>query len=177
MTKDQANLLLSELSKLENKTYYNVALLSMNTGLRIKEIINLTWQCINIEAGTILIVDSKDKKNNEFAYMTGEIKELFTSLHSQNNQPQTNVFDTNYQSLRRHIQPILNDLFNQGVTDARFKIVIHSLRHTYGSWLVAQGVDIYKVSRLMRHKTIQMTLRYLHSQDKDLIEAVKKLEQ
>jgi integrase len=36
------------------------------------------------------------------------------------------------------------------------------LRHTFASWLALAGVDIYRIKTLMRHKTIDMTMRYAH---------------
>ncbi|MFV0348195.1 MAG: tyrosine-type recombinase/integrase, partial [Halodesulfovibrio sp.] len=49
---------------------------------------------------------------------------------------------------------------NADVTDKRHKIVFHTLRHTFASWMAIDGVDIYRIKELMRHKTISMTMRY-----------------
>jgi integrase len=51
---------------------------------------------------------------------------------------------------------------NEGVTDARQKVVFHTLRHTFASWLVMRGVPLYDVAKLMGHNTIVMTQRYAH---------------
>jgi integrase/recombinase XerD len=42
--------------------------------------------------------------------------------------------------------------------DVRF----HDLRHTFGSWWVQSGGDIYPLSKVMGHTTTQMTQRYAH---------------
>jgi integrase/recombinase XerD len=44
------------------------------------------------------------------------------------------------------------------LTDVRF----HDLRHTFGSWWVQSGGDIYPLSKVMGHTTTQMTERYAH---------------
>ena len=52
--------------------------------------------------------------------------------------------------------------FNEGIEDARDKVVFHSLRHTFASWLVQRGVPLYTVAELMGHTTLEMTKRYSH---------------
>ncbi|MFB3130980.1 MAG: tyrosine-type recombinase/integrase [Rhodothermales bacterium] len=41
-------------------------------------------------------------------------------------------------------------------------ITFHNLRHTYASWLVIAGVDLYRVKELLGHKSIESTMRYSH---------------
>jgi site-specific recombinase XerD len=66
--------------------------------------------------------------------------------------------------------------FNDGVTDRRQKVVFHTLRHTYASWLVMSGVDLYTVQRLMGHSTISMTERYSHLAPDHLKKAISIFE-
>jgi len=51
---------------------------------------------------------------------------------------------------------------NDGVDDPRQRVVFHTLRHTFASWLAMSGTDIYTIKELMRHKTLTMTMRYAH---------------
>nr|MCR4665749.1 tyrosine-type recombinase/integrase [Desulfovibrio sp.] len=58
---------------------------------------------------------------------------------------------------------ILRDTkLNEGITDPQDKVVLHTLRHTYASWLVQAGLLLYTVQRLMGRKSIIMTQRYAH---------------
>jgi integrase len=48
-------------------------------------------------------------------------------------------------------------------------ITLHSLRHTFASWAVQSGVDLYKLQRMMGHASVVMTQRYAHLAQQDLI--------
>jgi integrase len=52
--------------------------------------------------------------------------------------------------------------FNEGITDRRHLLTFHSLRHTFASWLALNGEQLKTIQELMRHKTIQMTMKYAH---------------
>jgi site-specific recombinase XerD len=56
----------------------------------------------------------------------------------------------------------MDAMFNEGVEDTRQRVYFHTLRHTFASWLVQRGVDLYKVKELMGHEDIKMTMRYAH---------------
>jgi Phage integrase family len=51
----------------------------------------------------------------------------------------------------------------------------HDLRHTFASRLVMAGVDIYTVSKLMRHGSVKVTERYAHLAATHLEQAVERL--
>ena len=52
---------------------------------------------------------------------------------------------------------------------------LHTLRHTFASHLVMQGVDLPTVMKLMGHADIQTTIIYAHLASDHLVEAVNKL--
>jgi site-specific recombinase XerD len=41
---------------------------------------------------------------------------------------------------------------------------VHSLRHTFASWLLQNGADLSEVQHQLGHHSMQMTLRYAHLQ-------------
>lgn len=86
-----------------------------------------------------------------------------------------------------HITPARNTKVGDRVKDVRKAFTtacrragienfrIHDLRHTFASSLVREGVSLYKVSKLLRHSSIQMTERYAHLAPDDLHDAVANL--
>jgi len=145
---------------------HDAALLSLFSGLRIGECLALTWADINLEEGRIFVKDTKNKRNRH-AYITAEIREMLNRRHQGQSKAdyilgrgKRQYLDT---SIRSHFNQAVNDLgLNDGITDRRQKLVFHSLRHTFASWLVQMGKPLYTVSRLMGHSSIKMTERYAH---------------
>lgn len=60
----------------------------------------------------------------------------------------------------------------KGLQDYNF----HDNRHTFASRLVMEGVDIVKVSKLLGHKSLSMTLRYAHLAPSRLVGAIGVLD-
>ncbi len=58
-----------------------------------------------------------------------------------------------------------------GLTDFRF----HDVRHTFASWWVQEGGDLYRLSRILGHATLQMTTRYGHLRTEDLHDELERV--
>jgi integrase len=146
-------------------------------GLRAGEIFDLEWQDVNFDSNRLFI---KDRKNggNALLPMHDKVREML--LKQKPEQASGYVF---LSSNGKQVQDISNSYeqaverlgFNSNITDRRQKVVFHTLRHTYASWLIMAGVDLYTVQRLMGHKDITMTQRYAHLAPEHLDKAVNVL--
>jgi site-specific recombinase XerD len=68
--------------------------------------------------------------------------------------------------------------FKYYVYEARFsddRLHFHSLRHTFASWLVQDGVSLYEVQKLLGHSSIAVTQVYSHLQPEQLHATVNRL--
>jgi len=63
-----------------------------------------------------------------------------------------------------------------GVRAGLGKLAPHALRHTYAYRLIEQGVDIVTIARLLGHKSVQTTMRYLRRREGSLQAAVDRLD-
>ncbi len=53
-------------------------------------------------------------------------------------------------------------------------IKFHSLRHTFASWWVLRGGDLYRLKEVMGHADIQTTMIYAHLRPDALLEEMEK---
>ena len=148
--------LLDDLKKRSLQTCH-IALISLHCGARAGEIFKLKWGDVDLENGLLTLWDTKNKKNRH-AFMTHEVKRIFESIKPDiNGESDSNgdlVFtsrdgkqiDQVSESFNRAVS---NLGFNEGVTDRRQKVVFHTLRHTYASWHVQNGTDLYTLQKLM----------------------------
>jgi integrase len=176
LAREEADKLLKEL-QLRSPELHDMAILSLHSGLRAGEIFNLTWGDIDIEKGIVLLKDTKTGKNR-FAYMTNEVKKMLSvKQKGKHNEPVFMGRGGKIKNVSNTFDRTVKDLgLNTGVTDPRQKIVFHSLRHTYASWLVESGVDLYTVKKLLGHSSIAMTERYSHLGQNTLQNAVRVFE-
>jgi site-specific recombinase XerD len=56
------------------------------------------------------------------------------------------------------------------------KLHFHSLRHTFATWLVQDGVSLYEVQKLLGHSNISVTEIYSHLQPEQLHGTVNRLQ-
>jgi integrase len=175
---EEAGTLLNELL-VKSQTAHDMALLSLQTGLRFGEITNIKGHDLDFENGLITIINPKNKETRK-ASMTIAVKKLLGQRISKN--PMDYIFKDRWHGERVQMitgvfKRAANDLFNEGVTDPRQRVTFHTLRHTFASWLASQGTPILTISQLLGHKSLAMTLRYSHLSPDHKREAVLDLEQ
>ena len=150
--------------KAEDRITWEMALLSLHCGLRASEIFNLTWGAVDFDKGLLTIKDSKNSRTRH-AYMTATVKDML--LQKEIGKPSEQIYPSVKGGKTREapgtFERVVADLgLNEGHTDRRDKLVFHSLRHTFASWLVQSGISLYEVRDRLGHKSISMTERYSH---------------
>ena len=78
-----------------------------------------------------------------------------------------------YQSIAKRIQPIMDELFNVGLSsnDRVNRVTLYTFRHTFATYLAYKGVDAFTLMKVMNHASLKMTERYV----KPSMEKVKKV--
>lgn len=162
---EEADLLLDDLSR-RDKTSHDLALISLHGGLRFGEIAALTWGDIDFVHDIIHIRSSKSGEGRE-TYLTDEVKGMLEARRHSDTKPHDLIFTDDsgqrfiaapsfFKTAVKHLH------LNQGIDDKYQKVVFHTLRHTFASWLALQGATLLEIKELLGHRTTLMTERYAH---------------
>ena len=151
-----------------------VVFFDLNTGMRMDEVLSLEWPHVDLFRKTVMVMRSKngDKRTiplNQRAFELLKAKAKVRDIRSKYvfaSEAGTKIDSGN---LRRGFY---NALERAEITDFRF----HDLRHTFATRLAQAGIDLYKIAKLMGHKTIVMTQRYSHHYPESLRDGVEVLD-
>lgn len=189
LTFEEAEVLLRELKRnprvkkeyreLEDPRLHDITLLSLHTGARASEIFNLKGHDVDFQNGLITLRDTKNTETRHIP-MTEAVREMLKRRIPQ--EPSGYVFtDTKGAKIREvsnAFDRVVNRLgFNKNVDDSRRRVVFHTCRHTFASWLAIQGTPLYTIAKLMGHKSISMSERYSHLSPDHKKESIGRLEQ
>ena len=171
------------LNALYGTRYYLVALIALKSGLRIGEILGLTYGDIDFINNTIDV-------NKQFKRFSGEVCAI-GELKSKNSirlipAPKIVIDEIKkYKSKQGDASPtdlIFNfgakksfeTVMNKYMKTKGFNVCLHELRHTYATKLIASGLDLKTTAYLLGHD-IKMTMNiYSHVTD-DMIKNANKI--
>ena len=173
--------------------YY--AILIIYTGLRIGELMALTWEDIDFKNKTLNVNKSrakgkidgkttlyiKDPKSesgtriiplsDRAIYALQKIKEYSTELKLNSDN---NLIVANTSSESNITRTVKSMLFRAGCETE--KCGLHALRHTFGSLLLEKGVDLKTISYILGHSDITVTANiYLHITREKAINSIEVL--
>lgn len=155
----------------------NVIKILLNTGLRRAELVYLQWDDVDFQNKLIRVQSKPESGFHPKSYkarsipMNDEIEKILLDLPQRgkyifdNGQNQPHKPDQWYW---RHFKQILKQA---GIKNAS----LHTLRHTFASYLVMSGVDLRTVQELLGHSSITMTERYSHLSPDHRMRAIQLL--
>jgi integrase len=159
---DEYDRLMNVIRKSNAPELYYKVMFALHTGMRESEILAQEWATIDFTNRIIFISKSKSGKPREIPMNNT----LYEALNKMPRHISGKVFNV------KNNDAFVDAVKRSGIAPFRF----HDLRHTFASWLVMRGADLYEVQRLLGHSSIQMTQRYAHLSPKMLKRAVGLLD-
>lgn len=152
----------------------DVVVFAIYTGMRQGEIINLKWENVDLNRRSVALLQTKTKYPRTIplsiqAYEVLKQRKRLRNLNVKNVFLNANVWRIEQAKLGKEFRAASK---KAGIEDIRF----HDLRHTFGSRLAQKGADIFHIAKLMGHRHISTTMRYLHHTDNSLANVVGMLD-
>jgi integrase len=156
----------------------DLILFATNTGMRRGEILGLTWAGVDFTRRTVTVLRSKNGERRTIP-MNQTVLDVLAEKHEQTDISNRSGINLVFSS--EAATPLdgsnLRRGFNCALKTARIEdFHFHDLRHTFATRLVQAGVDLYKVQRLLEHKSPNMTQRYAHHYPESLRDGVEILD-
>lgn len=150
---------------------------ALYTGCRKGELLGLTWDRVNTDAGLIHLGAEHTKSGKRRTVpLSARAKEAIVSRRNfmERHCPEaTLVFvDWNGRTIGNFRVAFAQACERAGIED--FKI--HDMRHTCASWLVTSGAPLAEIRDLLGHSTIMMSERYAHLAPENLRATVARLD-
>jgi len=134
-----------------------IVLIALTTGMRIAEIFGLKWTDLLFGEGLIAV--RAKLKGGKVRYvpmppeLTREFKQFRTTVGEERIFPREPAAKRERQRVDKSFETILT---MAEIEDFRF----HDLRHTFASWHMMNGGDIYDLAKILGHSSLKMTQRY-----------------
>jgi len=151
-----------------------IVVFALNTGWRRSEILALTWDRVDLFKKKLTILEQKNHGKDTQPF-NEQVLEVLKARYKVRSIKSNLVFYSNVgEGLdgRNVLRAFYIAVKNAKLDHCRF----HDLRHTFATRLVQAGVDLYKVQKLLRHKSPIMTQRYAHHYSESLRDGVEILD-
>lgn len=171
----------SLLDDFKNSKYYLILLIAVTCGLRLGEILGLTWADIDSKK-CILSVNKQWKQVSPNKYDFGLLKsknsnrEVPIPPYTNNILKSITVRNINGRIFDFKKTGTVSILINAALRKNGYDITIHELRHTYATLLIGSGVDFKTAAKLLGHSVEQTMKTYSHVNDDMMRKATNIIE-
>lgn len=165
------------LSVIDDNDFKDLVLFAINTGLRQMELITLQFDQVELN-DKLLILNNLNYTTKSKKIRTIPLNECAKGVIQKRMQDGVNtplIFTRNGEAYK---PDFVSHKFKYYVRKANLndKYNFHSLRHTFASWLIQRGANIYYVSKLLGHSNLSVTEMYSHLRTDDLRESIELLD-
>jgi len=153
---------------------HDLVTFALHTGMRMGEILELTWRGVDFTRRTVTVLRSKNGERR-----TIPVNETVLRVLKEKAKVRSLASDLVFCS--KAFTPMesghLRRSFRLALSKAKIdEFHFHDLRHTFATRLVQRGIDLYKVQQLLGHKSPIMTQRYAHHYPESLRDGVEILD-
>ncbi len=132
-------------------------LLSLSTGARKSEIMNLEWRQIDMQRRVIELEHTKNKTRRSLPI----VAPVLALLQKRVRRLDSPLLFPGHRNPRKPL--VIEAPWREAIAAAGIEgFRIHDMRHSCASWLAMAGVPMGTIAEILGHKSLQMTKRYSH---------------
>ncbi len=143
-----------------NRTFYRlrmIVLIAVTTGMRVSEIFGLRWSDVMYSEGLLAVRAKLKGGKMRYVPMPPDLAGELRRFPVVNDEDRIFPPKPGAKSGRQRVEGSFEDLLERaGIKDFRF----HDLRHTFASWFMMNGGDLYELAKILGHSNLKMTERY-----------------
>lgn len=143
-----------------NRTFYRlrmIVLIALTTGMRISEVFGLAWSDLRYNEGLIAVRAKLKGGKIRYAPLTPELASELRKYPAVLGEERLFPPKRGATGERQRVEGSFETLLElAGIQSFRF----HDLRHTFASWYMMNGGDLYELAKILGHSNIRMTERY-----------------
>ena len=144
-------------------------------GMRVSEIVELKIEDLNLIEKIGYIKKAKGKKDRMFNIPETLLKNLKKQVEVQKKNKKEYLFSGRKGKMSsRNLQKIVSKLAKKA--EIQKKVHCHTLRHSFATHLLENGVDLRKIQELLGHSNLATTQIYTHVSSEELKKIKSPLE-
>jgi len=149
-----------------------ILLVAYHLGLRLSEILGLTWERVDLKRGFIYLRSQDTKTNSSrLVPMTPSVRECLSELSKVRSLSTNRIFLFDGKPVREIKRAFHTAMRKAQIVNFRF----HDLRHCAATNLRRAGVDTVTAMKIVGHKSEKMHRRYNNVSEADLLTAASKI--
>ncbi len=148
-------------------------LFMVDTGLRLREVINLNWGDVNLQTGTIVVRIGKGNKSRLVAAGAQTCRSLLVLKKVENCNSSRPVFQTRSET---RLTPMgLRSILTRLSKTVGFSVSAHMLRRTCATLALKAGQDLVTVQATLGHTSVETTRNYIQLLDEEVLASQRRL--
>ena len=176
LSKDEVKCLINSLVNLKHKT---ILTLTYSSGLRVSEIVKLKISDIDKERRMIYVRSAKGNKDRYtlLSEKALELVDLYIKAYNITKYKEGWLFPG--QDKTKHLTArSVQHIFKKACSKANIKkdVSVHTLRHSFATHLLEQGIDLRYIQELLGHKSSKTTEIYTHVSNREISKITNPLD-
>jgi integrase len=174
LSDDERERLLSACTQSRSVNLYPLVVLTLSTGMRSGEVSRLTWEQVDLNAGVIILTETKNGETRRVPVRGLALRVL--KDHAKVRRIGTNFVFPGEKTRRTGRAFELALYWKEAVKAAELKdFRFHDLRHSCASYLAMDGASLLDIAEVLGHKTLQMVKRYSHLTESHVAGVVERM--